>query len=127
MALYIYFAKAKVNAITLLNHLGLFVSYKVLLEKFRDITSASKLYIKKQANNAQLIGTWDNFEFRKNVEGERVGDVIKFRSIIIVLWIKNGWQILVNKLKQKMWNLKRDVLKTQTLVRLAIRLKTWKQ
>lgn len=51
-----YFARAKVDAITFLNNLKLSVLYKVLFKKFKDITSASKLYIKKQANNTQHIG-----------------------------------------------------------------------
>lgn len=51
-----YFARAKVDAITFFNNLGLFVLCKVLLKKFRDITLASKLYIKKQANNTQHVG-----------------------------------------------------------------------
>lgn len=50
-----YFAEAKVNTITLLKPLGLSILYKVLLKKLCDITLISKVYIQKQANNAQLV------------------------------------------------------------------------
>lgn len=90
VALCLYSAGAKVDAITLLNHLGLSVSYNVLQSKLRDITLSSKQWIRQQAQNRQLVGTWDNFEFRENVQGERVGDVVKFRSITMALWIERG-------------------------------------
>ena len=90
IGLYLYSAGAKVDAITLLNQLGLSVSYNVLQTKLRDITSSSKGWIKQQAKNYQLVGTWDNFEYRENVHGERVGDIVKFRSITMALWVQKG-------------------------------------
>ena len=102
IALYMYSAGAKVDAITLLNHLGLSVLYKSLQKRLNDITSTSKLWIKEQANNCQLVSTWDNFEFRENVQAERVGDIVKFRSITMALWIQKGWQISVDRLNQTM-------------------------
>lgn len=59
-----------------------------------------------------LIGTWDNFEYRENVHGERVGDKVKFRSITMTLWVKNSWQIPEQGLKQLMWNPKAASLDT---------------
>lgn len=56
IALYIYFVEIKIDAIIFLNHLGLSILYKILLKKSSDITSISKLYIKKQSNNTQLVG-----------------------------------------------------------------------
>lgn len=100
IALYLYSAGAKIDVITLFNLLGLFVSYKVLQSKLKDITLMSKQWIKQQANNRQLVGTWDNFEFRENVHGERVGDLVKFRSITMALWIEKGWRIPLNGLRQ---------------------------
>lgn len=41
IALYLYFADARVNAITFLNYLGLLVSHLVLLRKLGDITTTS--------------------------------------------------------------------------------------
>lgn len=117
IALYMYSADAKIDAITLLNHLGLSVSYKVLQSKLREITLANKKWIKQQANNRQLVGTWDNFEYRENVHGERVGDTVKFRSITMALWIQKGWRIPRKGLKQTMWNPKSDVLKPRKLTR----------
>ena len=80
-----YFAKAQVDAITLYNHLGLSVSYPVLLIKLGDITTTSQRWIKQQDTNCQLVGIWDNFKFRENVSEERVDDVVKFRSITMAL------------------------------------------
>lgn len=120
IALYMYSAGAKVDAITLLNHLGLSVSYKVLQSKLREITLMNKKWIKQQANNCQLVGTWDNFEYRENVHGERIGDTVKFRSITMALWIQKGWRIPKEGLKQTMWNPKSDVLKPRELTRRAI-------
>lgn len=55
MAIYLYSAGAKVNAIILLNHLGLSVSYNSLLRKLRDIKANSTAFIKKQASNCKLV------------------------------------------------------------------------
>lgn len=88
VAMYLYSAGA--DAITLLNHLGLSVSYNSLLRKLRDIKAHSAAFIKKQATNCKLVGSWDNFEYRENVAGERIGDTVKFRSVKMALWIKNG-------------------------------------
>lgn len=67
------------------------------------VTSSSLSWIKKQGNNCKLIGSWDNFEFRENVQGKRVGDIVKFRSVTMALWILNGWRIPNTGLKQWMW------------------------
>lgn len=100
VVMYMYSAGAKVDAITLLNHLGLFVSYNVLFRKLRGITTSSAAFIKEQASNCKLVGTWDNFEYRENVAGERISDTVKFRSVTMALWIKNGWRIPGTGLKQ---------------------------
>lgn len=41
IALYLYLASARIDAITLFNHLGLFVLHNVLLRKLREITKSS--------------------------------------------------------------------------------------
>ena len=56
LALYMYSAGARVDAITLFNHLGLSVSYNVLRKRLRDITQASLATIKAQASNPRLVG-----------------------------------------------------------------------
>lgn len=84
--------------------LGLSVSYDVLQKSLRNITQASQVWIKEQATNRKLDGTWDYFEYRENVYGERVGDVVKFRFVTMALWIKNKWRISEEGLKQLMWN-----------------------
>lgn len=63
VAIYLYLAGAKVDAIILLIHLGLLVLYNVLLKGLRSITSASTTFIKQQARNCKLVSTWDNFEY----------------------------------------------------------------
>lgn len=100
VAIYLYSTRAKVDAITLLNHLGLSVSYNVLLKRLRSIMSSSAAFIKQQATNCKLVGTCNNFEYRENVAGERIGDIVKFRSMTMALWIKNGWKIPSTGLKQ---------------------------
>ena len=110
IALYLYLAGARIDAITLLNHLGLSVLHNVLLRKLREITRSSAAWIKAQASNCRLVGSWDNFEYRENVHGERVGDTVKFRSVTMALWIKSGWRIPPTGLKQWMWNPKREML-----------------
>lgn len=102
IALYLYSAGARVDAITLLNHLGISVSYNTLQRKLKNISSESVRWIKMQATNPKLVGTWDNFEYRENVNGERVGDKVKFRSITMALWIQAGWRIPDGGLKQSM-------------------------
>ena len=116
IGLYFYSAGARTDAITLLNHFGLSVSYDVLQRKLRDITSMSKNWIKQQATNYRLVGAWDNFEFRENVHGERVDDTVKFRSITMALWIRHGWQIPKDGLKQWMWNPKKDLLSSRIII-----------
>lgn len=85
-----YFAGAKIDAITLLNYFGLSVSYKVIQNKLHEITLMQQKWIKQQANNQQHVGTWDNFEYQENVQGEHISDTVKFRSIIMTLWILKG-------------------------------------
>lgn len=46
VAMYLYLARAKVDAIILLNHLGLSVLYNLLLRKLRDIKAHNALFIK---------------------------------------------------------------------------------
>lgn len=116
IALYFYSSGARVDAITLLNHLGLSVSYDVLQKKLQSITSSSKKWIMQQNTNPRLVGSWDNFEFRENVHGERVGDTVKFRSITMALWIRQGWRIPDAGLQQSMWNPKRAMLCSRTLI-----------
>lgn len=72
---------------------------------------------RQQAKNCQLIESWDNFKLRENVHGERVGDIVKFRSITMALWIQKGWRIPVDGLKQSMWSQRNDVLKARAMTR----------
>lgn len=116
IGLYLYSAGARVDAITLLNRLGLSVSYDVLQKSLRNITLASQAWIKEQATNCKLVGTWDNFEYRENVHDERVGDTVKFRSVTMALWIKNGWRIPIGGLKQSMWDSNREFPDTVDLL-----------
>lgn len=83
--MYMYSAGAKVDAITFLNRLGLSVSYNVLLRKLKGIISSSAAFIKEQASNYKLVGMWDNFEYQENVAGERISDIVKFRSVTMAL------------------------------------------
>lgn len=78
MALYLYSTGARVNAIILLNHLGLFVSYNILQKKLQDITKSALFWIKAQSFVSILVGSWDNFEFCENMYSKRTGDTIKF-------------------------------------------------
>lgn len=100
------------DAITLLNHLGISISYDIHIQKLKGIAAESYQWTKQQPSNSMLIGTWDNFEYRENVHGERVGDKVKFRSITMTLWVKNSWQIPEQGLKQLMWNPKAASLDT---------------
>lgn len=53
-----------------------------------------------QLTNLKLVGTWDNFEYCENVNGEQVDNKVKFRSIIIAFWIQASWEILDSGLRQ---------------------------
>lgn len=81
IALYLYSAGAKVDAIILLNHLGISVSYNVLQKKLKEIISLSMILIKKQSTNCKLVGSWDNLEYRENVHSKQVEDTVKFKSV----------------------------------------------
>lgn len=63
MAIYSYSASTKVNTITLLNHLRLFVSYNLFLRKLRNIKAYNTAFIKKQASNCKLVGFGNNFKY----------------------------------------------------------------
>lgn len=115
MAMYLYSTGARVDAITLLNHLGISVLYNVLLRKLRRITVSSSAFIQAQAFNRKLVGMWDNFEYRKNVADERIGDTVKLRSVTMALWIKNRWRIPATGLKQSIWNAKKDMIDPKVL------------
>ena len=83
--MYLYLADAWVHPITLFNHFGLSILYKVFLRKLKDIKTLSTTFIKEQTSNYKLVGTWDNFEYWKNITGKRIGDEVKFRLVIIAL------------------------------------------
>lgn len=70
IALYLYSIGAWVEAITLLNHLGLLVLYDILQKKIQDITKSTLYWIKVQVNIGILVRSWDNFEFCENVYGK---------------------------------------------------------
>ena len=88
--MYWYLAGAKVDAITLLNHFGLSVLYNSLFKKLRDIKTHSATFIKQQATNWKLVGSWDKFEYKENIMGKRIGDTMKFQSVTMALQIKNN-------------------------------------
>lgn len=46
VALYLYSAGARIDAITLLNHLGIFVSYDILQKKLKAVTSLGMVWIR---------------------------------------------------------------------------------
>lgn len=56
IALYLYFAGARVDAITFLNLFGLLVSYNVLQKQLKNTTFASQTLIKQQSTNRRLVG-----------------------------------------------------------------------
>ena len=85
VAIYLYSAKAKVDIITLLNYLGFSVLYKVLLKRLRNIMLFRTAFIKQQTINCKLVGIWDNFEYQENIADKRIGNIIKFRSMIMAL------------------------------------------
>ena len=89
IAIYLYSTGAKVDAITLLNYLGLSVSYNVLLKRLKTIMSSSNTFIKQQPTNYKFVETWDNFKYGKKVAIERIDNIVKFKSMTMVLWIKN--------------------------------------
>lgn len=99
MAMYLYSAGAQIDAITWLNHIDFSVLCNALLRTLRNIKTSSAIFIKEKASNSWLVGTWDNFEYRKNIVGERIRDNINFGSITMVLWIKAGGTIFDDGLK----------------------------
>lgn len=76
VAIYIYSAGTKIDTITLLNRLGLFVLYNVFLRKLGSITSSSITFIKEQVSNYKFIGIWNNFEYQESVSKKRIGDIV---------------------------------------------------
>lgn len=100
MAIYSYLASTKVNTITLLNHLRLFVSYNLFLRKLRNIKVYNTAFIKKQASNCKLVGFGNNFKYQEIVVDEKIDNTVKFRFVIMAFWIKNRWRIYVRNLKQ---------------------------
>lgn len=76
VAIYIYSAGTKIDTITLLNRLGLFVLYNVFLRKLGSITSSSITFIKEQVSNYKFIGMWNNFEYQENVSKKKIGDIV---------------------------------------------------
>lgn len=85
IAMYLYLAGARVDVITLLNYLKLLVLYNISLRKLRNITISSTAFIKKQVSNNKLVDMWDNFEYKENVVGKRIRDIVKFKSVTMVL------------------------------------------
>lgn len=55
--LYLYFARAYVDAIMLFNCFGLSILYNIFQKSLRNIIESSQVWIKEQATNYKLIGT----------------------------------------------------------------------
>lgn len=91
--IYLYSTNTHVDAITLFNHLSLFILYNIFLKTPRNIKALSTIFIKQQASNSNLVGKWNNLEYRENVVDKRMGNTVKFKFKTIVLWIKSGWRI----------------------------------
>lgn len=83
MAIYLYSASTKVNTITLLNYIRLFMSYNLFLRKLRDIKAYSTAFIKKQASNCKLVGFGNNFKYQKIVVNKKIDNTVKFRFVIM--------------------------------------------
>ena len=107
IVLYVYSAGTQTDAITLLNHLGVGILYNTFIRKLKGIVAETHQWTKQQSSNPKLVGTWDNFEYCKNVHKDRVDDKVKFRLITMAYWVKNGWRIFEQGLKQSIWNPKR--------------------
>ena len=56
VTLYLYFAGARIDVITLLNHLKLSVLYNVLQKKLKAITFLDISWIRQQSTNCKLVG-----------------------------------------------------------------------
>lgn len=82
IALYLYSAGARVDAITLLNHRGISVFHNTLQQKLKNISSKSPQWIKMQATNPKLVGTW---EITSNIVRTSMGSesVIKSNSDLL--------------------------------------------
>lgn len=102
IALYLYLARARIDAIILPNYLGLTVLYKTLQRKLKSIASESSWQIKIQALNCKFVGIWNNFKQCENVYAKKIDNKVKFCSITIVLQILNSQYISEEKLKQLM-------------------------
>lgn len=85
IAMYLYLAGARVDVITLLNYFKLLVLYNISLRKLRNITISSTAFIKKQVSNNKLMDMWDNFKYKENIVGKRIRDIIKFKSVTMIL------------------------------------------
>ena len=72
--------------------------------------------IKQQATNYCLVGSWDNFQCRENVHGERLGDTSKFRCITMALSIYKSRRIPAANLKQSIWSPKQAMLCLRILI-----------
>lgn len=111
IAFYFYLASTWIDAITLLNRLDICVSYDMLQKKLKNITTSSMFLIKLENTNRKLIKTWDNFNYRENVNKKRLDDIMKFCLVTMALWILKGWRIPATDLQQLIWNLKHDLLR----------------
>lgn len=85
ITLYLYSARTKIDAITLLNYLEISVCYNMLQQKPKNFLFKKIWWIKMQATNPKLVEIWDNFKYYKNVNGKWVDNKIKFTSITLAL------------------------------------------
>lgn len=59
--------------------------YNIFLKTLRIIKASSAAFIEKQSSSSKLVGTKNNFEYRKNISDKGIENIVKFKLIIMAL------------------------------------------
>jgi len=85
LGLYLLRGGLRRRCLDTLNHFGIIVSCKVLLQKQKEIQDQAVVEVCRLGRNPASVISWDNFEYQDDRRSERVKEPRRFQSITTVI------------------------------------------
>jgi hypothetical protein len=100
LGLYLLRGGLRRRCIDTLNHFGVIVSYKTLLQKQKELQDQAIMEVRRLGKNPALVTSWDNFEYQDNRRSERVKEPRRFQSITTAIVCLNVTEDIADILRR---------------------------
>lgn len=114
LGLYLLKGGLRRRCIDTLNHFGITVSYKTLLQKLKELQDQAIVEVGRLGRNPASVISWDNFEYQDDRRSERVKDPRRFQSITTAIACLNLKEDVTDVLRREHRNERRG-LSTQEI------------